>query len=116
MSGRIVIRDYGQLARDSDLTARETDTVARLLNETDAPALVLEDWLCDKKEIRAVENERRIYSVSVLDETEKAWRVATDNFDDWVPKSQSEVFERARGVEQISTPTKTLGEFGGERR
>lgn len=111
--GRIGISEYGDLARRTTLSVREVDAVVRLLNETSKPVLVLEEWLCDKKDLRAVENERRVYSVGVLDETAKAWRVRTGDHDDWIPKSQSEVFERASGVSEISTPSKTLSEFGG---
>lgn len=115
MTDRIAIREYGQLARSRTLNAREIDSVVRLLNTTDSPVLVLEEWLCDKKDLRAVENERRVYSVSVLDETAKAWRVRTGGVDDWVPKSQGEMYEMGRGVDEISTPATTLGEFGGGR-
>jgi hypothetical protein len=113
MSDRTAIAEYGDLARRVDLSPREIDSVVRLLNETDAPVLVIEEWLCEKKDLHATENERRVYSVSVLDETPKAWRVATGDESDWIPKSQSELLERQAGVEEIPTPTKTLSEFGG---
>ena len=113
MSGRTEISEYGDLARRTSLSVREVDAVVRLLNESDRPVLVLEEWLCEKKDLRPAENERRIYSVGVLDETAKAWQVRTGEHDDWIPKSQSEVFEKAGGVGEISTPSKTLSEFGG---
>lgn len=112
MNGRIQVAEYGDLARRTDISRREIDGAVHALNTTDDSVLVLEEWLCGKKDLRALENERRLFVVTVLDETEKAWRVRTGERDDWIPKSQSVLLERAPDVDEIQTPTKTLSEFG----
>lgn len=106
---RITVSEWGDVERSS-LAGREAETVVRLLTGGRGLVLVFEEWLAEKKDIRAVENERRIFDVSLLGESEKAWHVKTGDHDDWVPKSQSMLFER--GSEEIDTPTRTLGEFG----
>jgi len=110
--GRVRISEYGDLARRSSLSRREVDAVVRTLNGSDSPALVVEEWLTDEKAIMPVEGEERVYRVSVLDETAKAWLVATGDETSWVPKSQSTLFELANGVDVVSTPATTLSEFG----
>ena len=111
--GRIKISEYGDLARRTEIGVCEVDAITRLLNETNRPVLVLEEWLVEKKALKPVEGEERVYSVGVLAESEKAWRVQTGNRDEWVPKSQSQLFERANRTETISTPETTLSEFEG---
>ena len=113
MSDRIRISDYAQLGHRVDLSAVEKDRIVADLNETGGPVLVLERWLVEKKDIVPMRAGGRVYRVTVLDESDKAWHVATGEERDWIPKSQSEVLERDGGVEEIATPSSTLADFGG---
>ena len=112
---RIQVADYSDLTSRVDLSGREKDHLVADLNNSGGPVLAMENWLVDKKDITPMEGMWKLYAVSVVGESEKAWHVQTGEERAWVPKSQSQLFERAPGVEEISRPSSTLADFGGQR-
>ena len=85
------------------MTPREACAVARGLNAGADAVLVVEDWLVEDKDIESIDGEQRILSGNVERETERAWLFATPPVEDWVPKSQSVLFESDTD-EEIETP------------
>lgn len=93
-----------------NLTPRESGGVVRALNAGADSVLVIEDWLVEDKDIESIDGERRIFSGNVERETERAWLFATGHVEDWIPKSQSVLFE-SDTEEEIETPQMGLSEF-----
>lgn len=113
MTDRTYIAEYGGLKTRVDLSGVEKDRIVADLNETGGPVLALENWLVDKKDITPMDGLAKVYRVTVIDESDKAWQVQTGEERSWVPKSCGQVFEIAPGVETIETPSSTLADFGG---
>lgn len=113
MSDRTQIAEYADLGYRVDLSGPEKDRIIADLNETGGPVLAMENWLVDEKPITPIEGLWKVYRVSIIGESDKAWRVQTGEEQAWVPKSCSEVFERDPAVEEIATPSSTLADFGG---
>lgn len=109
MSDRVTVTEFDDVVT-ADLSRKEMESVARSLNAGVSSVLVVEDWLVDEKDLETVEGEHRIYVGSVQRETDKAWQFSTGDIEDWIPKSQSLVFESDTD-EEIETPQRGLGEF-----
>lgn len=109
MSDRITVTEFDDIVC-RDLSRKEMESVARSLNAGVSAVLVLEDWLVEEKDLESVEGEHRIYVGSIQRETDKAWQFATGETEDWIPKSQSQVFESDTD-EEIETPQRGLREF-----
>lgn len=109
MSDRITVNEFDDIVR-RDRSRKEMESVARSLNAGVSAVLVMEDWLVDEKDLDSVEGEHRIYVGSVQRETDKAWQFSTGDVEDWIPKSQSLVFE-SNTDEDIETPQRGLREF-----
>ena len=103
-----------------DLTSTDADRICHELDDLadDRVVVWLPDWLADEKELRTVENARRIALAWVVRETDKAVGVSQlppeQRADDadlvFVPKSQARVFEKGR-VESLATPQTGLGDY-----
>lgn len=106
---RISVETFDDIYTDG-LTPREACAVARALNAGAESVIVVEDWLVDDKDIESIDGESRIFSGDVDRESEKAWLFATGQIEDWIPKSQSLLFE-TDSDEEIETPQYRLGEF-----
>lgn len=114
MTERIEVAEYADLASRTELSQREIDNCLAELNETDAPILVVKEWLVDKKSIEPMDGWVRLFRVDALLATsDDAWRVRISDEKEWIPKSQSILIERADGVDEISSPSATLMDFGG---
>ena len=99
------------------IPGRDREAVATLLSEG-APSVVwIERWLCDSKDLHAAENHPQlVVSQQVTNYSEKAYKVRQITKDggettDYVPKSASEAFVLADGVDTVDTPQSGLGEF-----
>lgn len=93
-----------------NLTPREAGGVVRAVNAGAQSVLVVEDWLAEDKAIESIDGERRIFSGHVERASEKAWLFATGDVEDWLPKSQSLLFESDTD-DEIETPQQKLTAF-----
>lgn len=93
-SDQVTVTDYADIERETDLSQRAVDNAVRALQQGEEAVLVLEGWLCDRKDLRAMKDERRVFAVKVLHETEDAWQLATGEHTDWIPKSQATLFQK----------------------
>lgn len=109
MSDRITVNEFDDIVT-KDLSRKEMESVARSLNAGVSSVLVLEEWLVEEKDLESVEGELRIFVGSIQRETDKAWQFSTGDIEDWIPKSQSLVFESGTD-EEIETPQRGLREF-----
>jgi hypothetical protein len=109
MSDRINVETFDDI-HTGGLTPREACAVARGLNAGAESVLVVEDWLVEDKAIESIDGESRIFSGIVERSTEKAWLFATGHVEDWIPKSQSVLFESDTD-EAIETPQQKLTAF-----
>lgn len=109
-SERITVSEFDDIS--DHLPPREAEGVARAVNAGAASVLVVEDWLVDEKDLDAIDGQRRVFAGEIERETDKAWLVSTGPVEDWIPQSQSTLFESTG--EPIETPQRGLGEFAGE--
>ena len=95
------------------IPGRDREAVATLLSEG-APAIVwLQSWLSDSKALSPTENHPQVYVGEVENYSEKAYQVNQPELgnSDYVPKSASEAFVLADGVDAVDTPQRGLGDF-----
>lgn len=93
-----------------DLTPRKAGGVARSLNAGAESVLLDEDWLVEETDLDAIDGQRRVFARVVERATDKAWLFATGETEDWVPTSQSTLFERGTD-DEIETLQQQLTAF-----
>lgn len=91
---------------------RDRETIATLLSEG-APAVAwVEPWLCDSKDIVPAHAHPQLFVGEVHEYSEKAICLEQPGRDPaYLPKSASEAFVLADGVERVETPQRGLADF-----
>jgi len=89
-----------------DISGRDAETAARLLEDGADAVVWVKNWLVDEKALDYAPGDAQVAAGSVDATTDKAWQV--DGV--WVPKSQAEVFELADGVERVESQQARLGD------
>ncbi|UHQ96413.1 hypothetical protein [Natrinema halophilum] len=115
MSDEIVtVGSYSDVLGHDDLSSKDELAVVDALNSATGQELVvwIPGWLASEKSLEAAGSSEQVFVGTVERETEKAWQlVQDDRTDDWIPKSQGVVFERAPDA-TLTTPQNRLDEWG----
>jgi len=103
------------------LTDPMIDAIVRGLNDGKT-VLVTEEWIADDDDmnLEPAENCQRVFFGSLLDssdggeDSDGAWEFtnnARSGYSEWVPKSQSTVYELHDDIDTVTTPQQGLGAF-----
>lgn len=102
-------------AAHRDVSGRDAETVAQLLND-DADAVVwLPTWLTEEKALEYAHGDAQVAAGQIEAETDKAWCWSQANAPGetdgvWLPKSQVVVFQTADGANEVGSSQKRLGD------
>lgn len=110
------ISDYDDLVAVDAPSERDRNQIANTLSDG-APAVVwLPEWIVreDDKDLAPLHAHPQLYAGEVTPYSDRAFKVEQHDGEDFVPKSEAEVFRLADGVENIKTPQTGLGSFGVE--
>ena len=115
MSEHVHVESYADLAAEGSLGDREIEAVAKALEAcagVDAEVFVLDEWIADEKDLKAVPGTHRVFVASVERETDKACLLAQETITSevWVPKSCSTRYTSDENV-SIDTPQIGLSDF-----
>lgn len=93
MSGIETVDGYADLIAHGSLNVARADAVARALSDTDADVAILApEWVLDSSDLSPTHHPE-VVGVAVEHETGKAYLVDASGNQDWLPKSEIEVFE-----------------------
>lgn len=107
----VEVASYADLVSDDGLELQAADAIARALVQDDAGAVVwTEAWLAAEKDIAPVDGAGQVFQGSIEAETEKAWLLAVDGAEAWIPKSQARRFRATDGAE-IAVPQSELDAY-----
>lgn len=111
---------------EEHISERRALDVVRVFNEGAETVMVVEPWLLkqrsgleeageqgivvDDSGLTPVDGTDNVFAGTIESQSEKAWLFATGEASDWIPKSQSVVFQRFR-ESKIETPQRGLGDF-----
>jgi len=97
----------------SAIPGRDREAVATLLSEGAPGVVFLQSWISGEKSLEATNAHPQLYVGEVENYSEKAYQVNQPELgnSDYVPKSASEAFVLADGVDSVETPQQGLGEF-----
>jgi len=97
----------------SAIPGRDREAVATLLSEGAPGVIWLQSWLAGEKSLTAAENHPQVYVGEIVNYSEKAFQVNQPELgnSDYVPKSASEAFVLADGVDTVETPQSGLDRF-----
>ena len=95
------------------IPARDREAVATLLSEGAPGVIHMQSWLSGEKSLTAAENHPQVYVGEIENYSEKAFQVNQPELgnSDYVPKSASEAFVLAEGVDTVETPQSGLADF-----
>jgi hypothetical protein len=117
----VTVAAYADLASMRGLTDPMIDAIMRGLNDGKT-VLVTEEWIADDDEmhLEPAENCQRVFFGSLLDSSDGgegsdgAWKFtnnARSGYSEWVPKSQSTVYQLHDDIDTVTTPQQGLGAF-----
>lgn len=88
------VASYGDLIAHDSLNVERADAVAHALTDGAAVAIHAPEWLLYGSDLTPVHHPE-VVGVSIERESKKAYLVDSEGGEDWLPKSQIEVFEGA---------------------
>lgn len=119
----VYVGEWADIERtpESGISDRDKQRVATIFTEQSWDHVVwIPGWLLEDKDVETVESSDHLAVGDVDDYSEKAWRLWQPHRNEgaiepneFLPKSEVVVFERARGVETIETPQQGLAAFAG---
>lgn len=93
MTGTTVVAGYADLIAHGSLNVARADAVARALSDTNADlAILAPEWVLESSDL-SPEHHPEVVGITVEHETGKAYLVDAGGNQDWLPKSEIEVFE-----------------------
>ncbi|GAA3882728.1 hypothetical protein [Haloarcula argentinensis] len=116
----IAVSSWDDIDAAPEASPRAKQRVATIITEQSWDHVVwLPSWLLEDsdKDIETVEASDHLAVGGVEDYSDDAWQFAQTHrnvLPEFLPKSSVVVFERARGVEEISTPQTGLTAFAGD--
>lgn len=95
------------------IRGRDREAVATLLTEGAPGVIWLQSWLAGEKSLTSTSAHPQVYVGDIYDYSNKAFRVDQPERgnSDYVPKSASEAFVLADGVDRVETPQSGLDRF-----
>ena len=117
----IIVHGWNDIDSAPDVSGRDKHRVATILSEQswDVVAWVPKWLLEDDKSLETVDGSDQLVVGNIRVYSEDSWaveQIGDDNgMPEFLPKSQTVVFERAKGTETIETPQAGLDSFGVEQ-
>jgi len=111
----VTVGSYDDVLGTNKLSSKDELAVVDALADTRSGEIVVwvPEWLAEEKSIEAASSSDQVFAGVVDHETEKAWLIVQPGgAEDWIPKSQGVVFERAPDT-TLSTPQQRLDDQGG---
>ncbi|SEU00871.1 hypothetical protein [Natrinema hispanicum] len=111
----VVVGGYSDVLGYDELSSKDELAVVDALADTRSSEIVVwvPEWLGEEKSIEAASSSDQVFAGVVDHETENAWLIVQPGgAEDWIPKSQGVIFERAPDA-TLPTPQRRLDNQGG---
>lgn len=106
----VTVGGYEDVLGQDGLSTQDELAIVDALSTADDDQLVVwvPDWLAAENDLEAAGSSDQVFVGSVGHRTKKAILLEQPPVEDWIPKSQAVLFERAPDA-TLSTPQQTLG-------